>query len=176
MPSYLIERYYGKQFNSHYGLRYNSIPNWSDLFNFNCNSFKNTFFKVHSSMKIDDRDRDHKTDDMNIRKVKESYNKFHLSVYENFDCQDENLLDAWEAYYTESDFLVNPSGYNREMRRKYVYNDFDWSKIESSSDTFCKLVNMMDSSDGKFYDIWTNFEDKWFELIIDLETCDRCGE
>ena len=106
----------------------------------------------------------------NIHQVKDSYNKFMLKAYQHFDCQDEKTLDIFEEFYESSDFVFNPTGYDRDFRKYFEWEDFAYSKVAESADLFCQLEANMEG------DTRYEFESNWRDLIYDLESCVECQQ
>lgn len=151
IPSDLISRYYGSR---------PSKKSFNQLLDLNCQSFINTIYKVHSDMSIDSRSGLQVAN--NVRQVKTAFDGFMLKIYKSFDCSDMEVLELFEEFYAEIDFLINPHGRNPEGGF-FSYNDFAFSKVQKTQTLFCDLLNKMDR------EVKYTFDNAWRELIYEME-------
>jgi len=151
IPSDLISRYYGSR---------PSKKSFNQLLDLNCQSFINTMYKIHSDMSIDSRSGLQVAN--NVRQVKTAFDGFMLKIYKSFDCTDMVVLELFEEFYGEIDFLINPHGRNPEGGY-FSYNDFAFGKVQKTQALFCDLLNKMDR------DVKYEFENAWREMIYQME-------
>jgi len=89
--------------------------------------------------------------------IKESFNRFHLDIYQLFSCDQTAILDQWEKYYQIADDFFNPEDLD------YIKN-FRFENYGEVLNNFCQLLDMIEQENSTQGEIISSMNTSWGKM------------